>query len=178
MNSTLTNLNDWYEARYGILIADAGLLLLAFFVLKLESRHVAAKHKKQQQALSDFIFPDAYSEEVRKRDPQLTQEEIGQAFEQLRVYFLRCWQQSPKAVALPTQLIDLCWHTFILDTRQYHRFCNAVFGKYLHHDSDAIEGKSSAAYSDLPAPGVICADLASCSGSGAASSSDGCSGSD
>lgn len=29
--------------------------------------------------------------------------------------------------------LDEYWHAFILDTVRYHRFCEAVFGDYLHH---------------------------------------------
>lgn len=33
----------------------------------------------------------------------------------------------------PTADIDEIWHHHILDTRQYHQDCQAIFGEYLHH---------------------------------------------
>lgn len=35
---------------------------------------------------------------------------------------------------VPTKLIDAFWHAHILDTRAYHRDCEYMFGRYLHHN--------------------------------------------
>lgn len=37
------------------------------------------------------------------------------------------------AVTYSMTLLDEMWHTFILFTREYHRFCNTFFGFYIHH---------------------------------------------
>ena len=34
---------------------------------------------------------------------------------------------------VPNQIIDKFWHFHILDTRAYHKDCEAIFGHYLHH---------------------------------------------
>src|SRR2546425_280636 len=34
----------------------------------------------------------------------------------------------------PTADIDEIWHQHILDTKQYHQDCQAIFAGYLHHD--------------------------------------------
>lgn len=34
---------------------------------------------------------------------------------------------------VPTKQIDTMWHYHILDTRAYHKDCEAVFGEYFHH---------------------------------------------
>jgi hypothetical protein len=36
-------------------------------------------------------------------------------------------------ISMPSQAVDEAWHEFILMTRSYHDFCNAVLGRYLHH---------------------------------------------
>lgn len=36
--------------------------------------------------------------------------------------------------AIPSQLVDIVWHTHILFTRQYHADCQKLFGKYMHHE--------------------------------------------
>ena len=45
----------------------------------------------------------------------------------------------------PTREIDIFWHHHILDTRQYIKDCQAIFGEYLHHypyaGIDGIIGK-------------------------------------
>lgn len=39
----------------------------------------------------------------------------------------------PKAVLVPTKLMDKFWHAHILDTAAYQRDCMRLFGKFLHH---------------------------------------------
>ncbi len=34
---------------------------------------------------------------------------------------------------LPSQAVDIVWHTHILFTQQYHEDCQTIFGAYLHH---------------------------------------------
>ncbi len=35
---------------------------------------------------------------------------------------------------MPSRVVDIAWHEFILYTKDYHRFCNRAFGCYLHHN--------------------------------------------
>lgn len=39
---------------------------------------------------------------------------------------------SPQRLA-PPELIDECWHHFILFTKGYARFCESYFGRFIHH---------------------------------------------
>jgi len=44
----------------------------------------------------------------------------------------------------PSEEIDEFWHNHILDTKQYRKDCQAIFGKYLdHYPYLGIDGKSS-----------------------------------
>lgn len=36
-------------------------------------------------------------------------------------------------IGMPVEDIDHLWHAHILDTNEYHKFCEKAFGKYLHH---------------------------------------------
>jgi hypothetical protein len=138
MNTTLTIFIEWLQTKSDLLFAVGGILVLAFFVMYMEFRQDAAKHKKQKQWLDGFDFPVAYFEEIQKQHPHLTSGEIKQAFEQLRSYLLACRHKSPQTGDLPTGLVDECWKVMILDTRNYHEFCNHVFGKYLHRDANGL----------------------------------------
>lgn len=40
----------------------------------------------------------------------------------------------------PSQLVDIGWETFILYTQEYHVFCLAIAGRYLHHSPFDEEG--------------------------------------
>ena len=35
--------------------------------------------------------------------------------------------------------VDNMWHCFILSTRDYQRFCETFFGRFMHHIPDALE---------------------------------------
>ena len=49
----------------------------------------------------------------------------------------------PEAKLVPTRDIDECWHIHILNTKRYVEDCQALFGRYFHHQpadpSDPLE---------------------------------------
>jgi hypothetical protein len=106
------------------------ILLMAVSVVALENRQWG----KQKMALKDWQFDDAYKREVMLKYPHLSEADATEAFEQLRLYFAICWRNEKKLVAMPSKLVDTCWHVFICDTRNYARFCEAVLGRFLHHE--------------------------------------------
>jgi hypothetical protein len=42
----------------------------------------------------------------------------------------------PDEPLAPSNKVDMAWHTFVLYTRKYREFCNAVFGHYVDHYPD------------------------------------------
>lgn len=153
MSSTLAVFLEWIQARYEFLLAYGGILTLACFVVFMEFRQDAATQKKQQQWLNCFDFSVRYFEEVQKRYPHLTSEEITQGFEQLRAYFLLCWQRLHQAATMPSGLVDDCWQIMILNTREYHLFCHHAFGLYLHHEPDGLASDPFTSSNNLAAAG-------------------------
>lgn len=106
------------------------VLFMAVSVVALEGRGWG----KQKMALEEWRFDAAYTRVVLLKYPHLNENDVTEAFEQLRLYFQICWRNEKKAVAMPSRLVDTCWHALICDTRNYARFCEAVFGKFLHHE--------------------------------------------
>ena len=109
------------------------VLLMAVSVVALEGR----QWSKQKLALKDWRFDETYVQEVLLKYPHLTQMQVLEAFEQLRLYVQICWHYEKRMVAMPSKLIDACWHVFICDTRNYARFCEAILGWFLHHEPSA-----------------------------------------
>jgi hypothetical protein len=97
------------------------------------------KNGKQKEALRSWEFDPAYSQIVLGLYPHLREADIQLAFDQLRIYFYTNWVHESKRVAMPSRLVDSCWHVFILDTRNYLKFCATVFDKYLHHEPPHTE---------------------------------------
>lgn len=115
------------------------LLLIAVLVTVLPDR----KHSKQKEALRSWEFDPAYSQIVLGLYPHLPETDIQLAFDQLRIYFNLNWIHESKRIAMPSRLVDSCWHVFILDTRNYLKFCAVVFDKYLHHEPPYAELETS-----------------------------------
>jgi hypothetical protein len=93
------------------------------------------QRQKRLKALQDFVFPASYHDEVTRRYLHLSAEDVNLAFEQLRFYFGICLAKKPVSVAMPSRIVDTCWHVFISDTREYREFCEEVFGDFLHHEA-------------------------------------------
>lgn len=51
-----------------------------------------------------------------------------------RFFYLLC--RYPDEGLVPTKEIDEIWHNHILFTKRYHRDCQAIAGRYLHHTPD------------------------------------------
>jgi hypothetical protein len=49
-------------------------------------------------------------------------------------YLLLLKKYGAKYILPPSLEIDDLWHQHILNTKRYHKDCQAIFGKYLHHN--------------------------------------------
>jgi hypothetical protein len=47
--------------------------------------------------------------------------------------FLLACAANDSAPLAPSELVDIGWHTFLLDTSEYAAFCDRVAGRFLHH---------------------------------------------
>ncbi|MDO8772080.1 MAG: hypothetical protein Q7K57_25910 [Burkholderiaceae bacterium] len=125
----ITTQFPWLLPLGTFFIAIFLILLVVVVISALQNR----QYLRQQEALQCYVFPLSYFEEVKTRYPHLTETDVAKAFEQLRFYFTICRKKEPKTVAMPSKLVDVCWHIFITDTRHYRQFCDDVYGKFLHH---------------------------------------------
>jgi hypothetical protein len=115
--------------------STSGVLLL----LKGTNAYFDRREQKRIDFLRDYTFPLSCYAEVQLRYPHLTAEKVEIAFDQLRLYFEVCLvyssPDSSRLVAMPSKLVDVCWHSFITETRGYQAFCKLVFGGFFHHES-------------------------------------------
>ena len=65
--------------------------------------------------------------------PEMSDDDVSRAVHQYR-RFLSLKLRFPGANLVPTDDIDLVWHTHILDTENYASDCQMLFGSFLHHD--------------------------------------------
>lgn len=121
-----------------ILVVVGSTSVVYIFLLGINA-YLNRQEQKRRALLKGYTFPAHCYSEVKQRYPHLTTEQIAQAFEQLRLYFeVHLVYSSPNSsrfVAMPSKLVDVCWHTFICETREYLEFCESIFGSFLHHES-------------------------------------------
>ncbi|MCL6417694.1 hypothetical protein MIB92_18690 [Aestuariirhabdus sp. Z084] len=102
------------------------LCFVVFLILKLRKR-------SQQSFIANYRFNSAISKKVQERYPHLDNTQTALVMDGLREYFELCHRAKKRMVAMPSQVVDVAWHEFILFTRPYQSFCKKGIGRFLHH---------------------------------------------
>lgn len=85
-----------------------------------------------------YMFPPGLLAKLRKRYPHFQAREEQYTARALRRFFLTYLHAGFAPVAMPSRVADELWHEFILYTRDYQRFCQEAFGRFLHHSPAAL----------------------------------------
>jgi len=93
------------------------------------------------RAIAAFDFGDAARLALRRKRPELGSAQLELVWSALRDYFRVCLYGGRRLMPMPSQVVDDAWHGFIIDTPRYTQFCEAVFGRFLHHLPDASGAK-------------------------------------
>ncbi len=56
-------------------------------------------------------------------------EEANRAFDELELFL----DSASSSAVVPSEIVDLAWHEFILHTRLYSEYCQHRFGCFVHH---------------------------------------------
>jgi hypothetical protein len=91
------------------------------------------RRRARESFIDDYAFPRGIRERVRRRYPHLSEADLDLVFEALREYFHLCRRAGRRLLAMPSQVVDVAWHEFILFTRNYEAFCRRALGRFLHH---------------------------------------------
>jgi hypothetical protein len=83
--------------------------------------------------LENYKFHQGIQAKVAKRYPHLSEDQLTLVLDTLRDYFFMTHRAHKMMVSMPSQVVDVAWHEFILFTRLYNDFCRHCFGRYLHH---------------------------------------------
>lgn len=135
-----------------ILIIPAFLAGYVYFQLRLQ---------KQKRYIASFRFNSLISRKIKDKYPHLNDQDVALVFDALRDYFALCHMAKRKMVAMPSQVVDLAWHEFILVTRSYQEFCQKAFGRFLHHSpSETMPSPTRAQESIKRAWRLACANSA------------------
>lgn len=108
-----------------ILIAVA--CFIAFRIYRNKAR------KNRVHLIDTFQFPEIIATKVIEKYPHLNEKQAALVVDGLREYFHVCNIAGKKMVSMPSQVVDVAWHEFILFTKQYEHFCSKALGRFLHH---------------------------------------------
>lgn len=104
------------------------LIIVSLFYFLLRS-----KRSQRLAYIENYQFPPSIGKKVQQKYPHLTDTQLNMVFDGLRDYFYICNQAKNRMVAMPSQVVDVAWHEFILFTRNYKSFCRKAIGRFLHH---------------------------------------------
>lgn len=91
-----------------------------------------------KKALRKYVIPDYIKQRFWKDHAQnLTAAEVDLVFDTMKDFM---FLSKIKPSYLSSYIVDEAWHTFILFTKDYHKFCKKVFGSYFHHTPSISNG--------------------------------------
>jgi hypothetical protein len=91
------------------------------------------KKKSQLEFIESYRFNSAIGKKVQEKYPHLDNRQIDLVLIGLKEYFYICNKAKRRMVSMPSQVVDVAWHEFILFTRPYQAFCQKALGRFLHH---------------------------------------------
>ncbi|GII78109.1 hypothetical protein Sru01_30910 [Sphaerisporangium rufum] len=81
------------------------------------------------------LIPEALFHRLTSR---IAREELVSTTEAERIMtqalaFLQACALNPGAGLVPSEKVDIGWHTFVLYTSEYATFCHRIAGRFIHH---------------------------------------------
>lgn len=107
--------------------AMAALSMAAVAIVELWARWQRERH------IREAPFPQFLKRKLRETYPGLSGKDVDLVERGLRQFFMACHRSPRKFVAMPSKVVDVMWHEFILHTLAYQRWCDLALGRFLHH---------------------------------------------
>ena len=99
---------------------------------------LAVKTTDSLSQLEKYQIPDGVIERLRQKEPfkKMTEIQIKEIVDEFKkfVAIVAINYARGKKIEMVGELIDELWHTFILFTNDYRKFCDTTVGEYIHHD--------------------------------------------
>lgn len=121
-------------------VQPVSFLLLVMSVLAFGALR-AWEASRRRQFIREARFPPFLVTKLRNKYAQLSAGDADLVMRGLRQFFMAHLRSQRRFVAMPSQVVDFAWHEFILHTRAYELWCDAAFGKLLHHTPAEVLGR-------------------------------------
>lgn len=101
-----------------------------FYVYRLFKR---SAYNRRRKYIDLYVFPESIKAKVLEAYPHLTATQTRDVMKGLKEYFHIANMADQQFVSMPSQVVDVAWHEFILFTVKYQNFCHKAFSRFLHH---------------------------------------------
>jgi hypothetical protein len=119
--------------------------------LGLLAANIDPAHVATLRAAEQFDFSRVAAVLTATRAQFIPAEEVDTVVRDLKRFLsLSLLVPDPDFDFVPSFKIDLAWHEFILHTRDYTEFCDALVNRYIHHTPQATRAISRAQVSGEP----------------------------
>lgn len=118
------------ESIFYLLAKGWPVLVIVMFVIIV---NLLNRPSRSRGYIQNYRFPNRVPVMLREKYTHLTDEDVADVLAALKQYFLMCRERGSDMVSMPSKVVDVAWHEFILFTRDYEQFCRFAFGRFLHH---------------------------------------------
>ena len=88
--------------------------------------------------LEKYEIPSGVIERIKPEEPfnKMTDPQIKEIVDEFKKFMaiVVINHDTGKRVEMVSELVDEIWHTFILFTNEYRKFCDTLVGEYIHHE--------------------------------------------
>jgi hypothetical protein len=88
-------------------------------------------------AVDDYQFPGSARQRFALGHPGLSAGDVRTVEAATRQWFRLAVRHPRAKLSMPSVVVGDFWHEFVRQTREYAEFCDAAFGRFLHHAPDA-----------------------------------------
>ena len=88
---------------------------------------------QRERHIREAPLPQFLKRKLRQTYPHLSSKDADLVERGLRQFFLACHRSQRRFVAMPSKVVDVLWHEFILHTQAYQTWCDIALGRFLHH---------------------------------------------
>lgn len=98
---------------------------------------------QRERWIREAPVPQFLKRKLRQVYPHLSGKDADLVERGLRQFFMACHRSKRKFVAMPSKVVDVLWHEFILHTQAYQNWCDIALGHFLHHTPAEVLGVRS-----------------------------------
>jgi len=110
------------------------LVLYNFLKSSVSKPGVFTTDRNKKIFLANYQFPENLDKKILSIYPNLSEDDLMLVKQELKHYFEIKIFYRDQLFSMPSKVVDVSWHEFILHTKDYHEFCEQVFGYYFHHN--------------------------------------------